>query len=99
MPTAGDCVAALPLVGVANKSPTSTLRKTPQIFGPCRQMNDRQAVAPVLPGADFFEEGRGFAVTGTLGGVHVRGSYVLGPEAASNDDGWDELQRAEADEF
>jgi len=37
--------------------------------------------------------------TATLGGVYVRGSYVLGPEAASDDDRWDELQRAEADEF
>ena len=37
--------------------------------------------------------------TATLGGVYVRASYVLGAEAASDDDRWDELQRAEADEL
>ena len=49
-----------------------------------------------------FGDRRGGAETarcGVLGGVYVRGSYVLGPEAASDDDRWDELQRAEADEF
>jgi len=81
--------SSLPPVQSQNRAPMLL-----QVYrSPLRESHDRDtslfAHTPLEPSTNMA----------ALGGLYVGGSDVLGPEAAPDDDRWDELQRAEADEF